>query len=188
MSSIYESGLGMNAANHVPLTPISLIRRTAAVYPDRTAVIHGGIRRTWSETFERSRRLASALARHGVGRDDTVAMMAPNIPEYVEAHFGVPMAGAVLNAINTRLDAAAIAFILGHGEAKVLLTDTEYAPVIEDALAMLGKRPLVIDIDDPEGPGGKKLGQMDYEAFLASGDPAFDPILPENEWQAIALN
>ncbi len=188
MTSIYESGLGMNAANHVPLTPISLIRRTAAVYPDRTAVIHGGIRRTWSETFERSRRLASALARHGVGRDDTVAMMAPNIPEYVEAHFGVPMAGAVLNAINTRLDAAAIAFILGHGEAKVLLTDTEYAPVIEEALAMLGKRPLVIDIDDPEGPGGKRLGEVDYEAFLASGDPAFDPILPENEWQAIALN
>ena len=103
MTSFYESGLGMNAANHVPLTPISLIRRTAAVYPDRIAVIHGATRRTWSETWERSRRLASALTRLGVGRDDTVAMMAPNVPEYVEAHFGVPMAGAVLNAINTRL-------------------------------------------------------------------------------------
>ncbi len=188
MTSIYESGLGMNAANHVPLTPISLIKRTAAVYPDRTAIIHGSLRRSWAETYARSRRLASALANAGVGRDDTVAMMAPNIPEYVEAHFGVPMAGAVLNAINTRLDAAAVAFILGHGEAKVLLTDTEYAPVIKDALGMLETKPIVIDIDDPEGPGGETLGEMDYEAFIAGGDPDFAPIMPNDEWQAIALN
>jgi len=188
MTSIYEVGLGMNAANHVPLTPISLIRRTAAVYPDRVAVIHGDIHRTWAETYARSRRLASALARHGIGRDDTVAMMAPNIPEHVEAHFGIPMAGAILNALNTRLDAAAIAFILGHGEAKVLLTDTEFAPVIEDALAMLGTRPLVIDIEDPEGPGGKRLGQMTYEEFIGTGDPDFAAVMPDDEWQAIALN
>jgi fatty-acyl-CoA synthase len=188
MTLIYENGLGMTAANHVPLTPLSFIRRTASVYPDRTAVIHGGVRRTWADTHARCRRLASALARHGVGRDSTVAVMAPNIPEMVEAHFGVPMAGAVLNAINTRLDAAAIAFILGHGEAKVLITDTEFAPVIEDALAMLGKRPLVIDIEDPQGPGGRRLGTMSYEEFLGTGDETFEPVPPEDEWQAIALN
>jgi len=188
MSRIHEDGLARTAANHVALTPLSFLGRTAAVYPDRTAVIHGRTRRTWAETAARCRRLAAALARHGVGRDDTVAILAPNIPAMVEAHFGVPMAGAVLNAINTRLDAAAIAFILGHGEARVLLTDTEFAPVVEDALAMLGTRPLVIDIDDPEGPGGRRLGAMTYEEFLATGDAAFAPVTPEDEWQAIALN
>ncbi len=124
----------------------------------------------------------------GIGRDDTVAMMAPNIPAYVEAHFGIPMAGGVLNALNTRLDAAALAFILGHGEAKVLLTDTEFADVVEDALAMLERRPVVIDIADSEGPDRRRLGDIEYEDFLASGDPDFDPVYPEDEWQAIALN
>src|SRR5262249_49098083 len=136
----------------------------------------------------RCRRLASALAACGVGRGDTVALMAPNLPEVFEAHFGVPMAGAVLNALNIRLDPETIAFILRHGEAKVLITDTEFAPVIRDALARLEERPAVIDIVDALGPGGDRLGEMDYETFLASGDPKFPGMAPADEWEAIALN
>src|SRR5207247_6776850 len=132
------------------------------VYPERTAVIHGERRYTWRQSLERCRRLAAALAARGVGRGNTVALMAPNIPEAFEAHFGVPMAGAVLNALNIRLDAETIAFILGHGEAKVLLTDTEFSPVIGKALKLLERRPLVIDIDDADGPGGARLGGTDY--------------------------
>src|SRR5437016_1996950 len=173
----YEVGLGKNAANFVPLSPIGFLLRAAAVYPNRASVIHGERRYTWRQSLKRCRRLASALAAHGVGRGDTVALMAPNIPEAFEAHFGVPMAGAVLNAINIRLDAETIAFILRHGEAKVLLTDTEFAPVIAHALALLEKQPLVVDIADPEGPhgadGGERLGALDYEAFLVAGDPNF---------------
>jgi len=184
----YETGLDKNPANFVPLSPIGFLRRSAAVYPNRTAVIHGNRRYTWREAEERCRRLASALAKHGISRGDTVALMAPNVPEAFEAHFGVPMAGAVLNALNIRLDADTIAFILKHGEAKVLITDTEFAPVIGPALAQLDNKPLVIDIADPLGPGGDKLGSIDYEAFLAEGDPNFGELIPEDEWDAIALN
>jgi fatty-acyl-CoA synthase len=184
----YDIGLDKNPANYVPLSPISFLLRSAAVYPNRLAVAHGERRYSWREALERCRRLASALAARGVGHGDTVAVMAPNIPEAFEAHFGVPMAGAVLNALNTRLDAATIAFILKHGEAKVLLTDTEFAPVIGEALRQLDEKPLVIDIADAQGPGGERLGDMDYERLLATGDPAFAELTPENEWDAIALN
>ena len=150
----YEIGLEKNAANFVPLTPLGFLSRSAAVFPDRAAVVYGERRYTWRETFERCRRLAAALSAHGIGRGDTVAVLAPNVPEAFEAHFGVPMAGAVLNALNIRLDPETIAFILGHGEAKVLLTDTEFAPVVRAALAKLDRKPLVIDICDMAGAGG----------------------------------
>jgi fatty-acyl-CoA synthase len=184
----YDLGLGRNSANYVALSPLSFLRRTAAVYPDRLSVIHGSFRTTWRDTYARSRRLASALAQRGVGRGDTVAVIAPNIPAMFEAHFGVPMVGAVLNALNTRLDAGAIAFMLEHGGAKVLMCDRELSDVIGQALRMLERPPLVIDIDDSAGTGGERLGQMTYEEFLASGDPEFVWSLPPDEWDAIALN
>ena len=184
----YEVDLDRNAANHVPLSPLSFIRRTAAVYPDRPAVIHGEVRRSWGETYRRCVRLASALARRGIGVGDTVAVMAPNIPESFEAHFGVPMAGAVLNALNIRLDAAAIAFILNHSETKVLITDREFSSVIRGALEQLGRDILVIDIDDPQAKSGDLLGESTYEQFLESGDPDFAWRLPDDEWRAISLN
>jgi fatty-acyl-CoA synthase len=187
-TSPYDIGLDKNAANYVPLTPIGFLLRSAAVYPNRLAVVHGDRRYSWREALERCRRLASALAARGVGRGDTVALMAPNTPEAFEAHFGVPMAGAVLNALNIRLDAATIAFILGHGEAKVLIADTEFSPVIAQALAQLEQKPLVIDIADAMGPGGERLGEVDYEAFLADSDPNFPELTPQDEWDAIALN
>ena len=187
-ASPYEAGLDKNAANYVPLTPIGFLVRSASVYPNRLAVVHGGRRYSWRETLERCRRLASALVARGVGRGDTVALMAPNIPEAFEAHFGVPMAGAVLNALNIRLDPATVAFILRHGETKVLITDTEFAPVVAQALAQLEQKPIVLDIADAMAPGGKRLGKMDYEEFLATGDPAFQEVTPEDEWDAIALN
>jgi fatty-acyl-CoA synthase len=184
----YEVDLDKNAANHVALSPLSFIRRTAAVYPDRTAVLHGELRRSWRETYARCVRLASALKRRGLGLGDTVAVMAPNIPELLEAHFGVPMAGAVLNALNIRLDSESIAFILQHSETKVLITDTEFSFVIGKALERMPNKPLVIDIDDPQGKGGSLLGEMNYEQFLAEGDPNFEWELPTDEWQAISLN
>jgi len=188
MKNPYEVGFDKNAANYVPLTPISFLLRSASVYPNRLAVVHGERRYSWREALERCRRLASALAARGIGRGDTVALMAPNTPEAFEAHFGVPMAGAVLNALNIRLDPATIAFILQHGEAKVLITDTEFAPVVGQALAQLDEKPLVIDIADAMGPGGERLGEADYEAFLTTGDPAFVEQRPQAEWDAIALN
>ena len=184
----FETDLDKNPANYTPLTPVSFLTRTAAVFPTRPSVIHGSERYTWAETRDRCHRLASALAKRGIGRGDTVTVMAPNITAAFEATFGVPMAGAVLNALNVRLDAATIAFILEHAETKILLTDTEFAPVIEEALARLDKRPIVIDIQDRQGPGGKLLGEMDYESFLATGDPGFEAVPPETEWDAIALN
>ena len=184
----YETGLDKNAANFVPLSPLGFLLRSAAVYPNRTAVIHGERRYSWRQTLQRCRRLASALRAQGIGRGDTVALMAPNVPEAFEAHFGVPMAGAVLNALNIRLDAETIAFILKHGGAKVLITDTEFAPVIGRALALVDEKPLVIDIADPLGPGGERLGTLDYEAFIAAGDPGFPEVMPNDEWDAIALN
>src|SRR6185312_10707247 len=188
MSGPYDSGLDKNAANFVPLSPIAFLGRTASVYPNRLAVVHGSRRYTWRQAQERCHRLAGALAAHGIGRGDTVALMAPNVPEAFEAHFGVPMAGAVLNALNIRLDAETIAFILKHGEAKALIADTEFAPVIAKALSLLDEKPLVIDIDDPQGPRGERLGATDYETFIAAGDPAFAPIPPRDEWDAVALN
>ena len=185
----YQVGLGKNPANYAPLTPLSFIERTASVYPCRQSVIHGARRFSWSETYSRCRRLASALQARGVGRGETVAVMLSNTPEMVECHFGVPMAGAVLNTLNTRLDAEAIAFMLDHGEAKALITDREFSPTVASALARTGRELLVIDVDDPEyaGPGGR-LGGLEYEAFLATGDPQFGWQGPADEWDAISLN
>ncbi len=184
----FERDLEKVAANYVPLSPLSFLPRAATVYPQGTAVIHGAQRRDWRETYARCRRLASALAKRGIGLGDTVAVMAPNIPALFEAHFGVPATGAVLNALNTRLDADSIAFILAHGEAKVLITDSEAAPVVAKALAQLDRPLLLIDIDDPEGPGGERLGEIEYEDFLATGDPGHPWEPPADEWQAISLN
>ena len=184
----YLTGLDRNQANFAPLTPLTFLERAAYVYPTHIAVVHGAHRATWAETYARCRRLASALSRHGIGRNDTVAVMAPNIPAIYEAHFGVPMVGAVLNALNTRLDAETIAFMLRHGGARVLITDGEFAPTVEKALALLDDRPLVIDIDDPEYPQGRRVGDMTYEAFLAEGDPDFAWTNPPDEWDAISLN
>ncbi len=158
MTSPYDE-LPKNQANYAPLTPLTFIERAATVYPNRPAVVHGDQRWTWKETYERCRRLASALSRRGIGKNDTVAVMAPNTPPMYEAAFGVPMCGAVLNTLNTRLDADAIAFQLRHGGAKVLISDREFSPVIEGALALLDDQPLVIDIDDPTYPHGKLLGE-----------------------------
>src|SRR6516165_2741179 len=186
-TSPYEIGLDKNAANYVPLTPLGFLKRSAAVFPDRAAVVYGERRYSWREAYHRGRQLAAALAAHGVGCGDTVALMAPNLPEAFEAHFGVPMAGAVLNALNIRLDAETIAFILRHGETKALITDTEFSWVIKEALTRLDAKPVVIDILDAQGPGGERLGDIDYEAFLASGDPNFQELTPEDEWRAIAF-
>jgi fatty-acyl-CoA synthase len=184
----FERDLDRNAANCAPLTPLSFIARTAYIWPERVAVIHGPRRYTWGETYARSRRLASALAARGIGVGDTVAAMLANTPEMVECHFGVPMTGGVLNTLNTRLDADALAFMLDHGEAKVLVTDTEYAPVIEGALRKAAHRPRVIDVADALGPGGRMLGDADYETFIAGGDPDFAWRPPADEWNAISLN
>ncbi|MBS0394275.1 MAG: acyl-CoA synthetase [Proteobacteria bacterium] len=188
-ASPYDEGLERRPANFVPLTPLSFLERAARVYPARTAIVHGARRQTWAETYARCRRLAAALVERGVRRGDTVAVMLANTPEMVEAHFGVPMAGAVLNTLNTRLDAESIAFMLGHGEARVLITDREFAPTVRAALARLAAPPLVVDVDDPEYAGpGERLGALDYEALLAAGDPGFAWQGPADEWDAISLN
>ena len=184
----YAVGLDRNPANHAALTPLGFLARAASVFPDRPAVIHGATRRTWRETEARCRALASALARRGIGAGDTVAVFAPNVPAILEAHFGVPMTGAVLNAINIRLDAETIAFILDHGEAKILIADREFSPVVAAALERTKARPFVVDIDDPLADGGACIGDVEYEGFLAGGDPAFAWRPPEDEWDAIALN
>jgi fatty-acyl-CoA synthase len=187
--SPYEQDLDQNAANYAPLTPLSFIERAAYVYPKHTSVIHGAKRFTWQETYARCRRLGSALAKRGIGVGDTVAAILANTPEIYEAHFGVPMCGAVLNTLNTRLDAEAIAFMLDHGEAKVLLTDREFSPIVEQALSMAKVKPTVIDVDDPEYSGpGKRLGAKTYEDLLAEGDPEWNWLWPADEWQAISLN
>jgi len=188
-TDMYEAGLGKNAANFTALTPLMFIERAASVYPTRLAVVHGDIRRTWKETYERTRRLASALAARGIGLGDTVAVMLPNTPAMVEAHFGIPMAGAVLNTLNTRLDASTLAFMLNHGEAKALLVDREFAELMRAVLPAVERPILVIDVDDPlfTGPGDR-IGQIEYEALLASGDPEFAWAPPSDEWNAISLN
>jgi fatty-acyl-CoA synthase len=183
------TSLRPNEANFTPLTPISFLPRSAEIYPDRVAVIHGKRRYTYRQFYERARRLASALARAGVKPGETVSVMLPNVPAMVEAHHGVPMLGAVLNTINTRLEAATVAYILEHGEAKVLITDREFAAQVGPALAKLKKRPLVVDVDDDLYTGsGERLGKIEYEVFLATGDPEFAWSLPADESSAIALN
>src|SRR5438445_6051363 len=167
----YERGLTKNPANYAPLTPLGFIERTAHVYPGHLAVIHGARRTSWAETYARCRRLASALARRGIGVGDTVAAMLANTPEMLECHFGVPMAGAVLNTLNTRLDAEAIAFMLEHGEAKVLIADREFSGTVLRALAAIKAKPFVIGVDDPEDRGeGEHLGPAQYASFIAGGD------------------
>ncbi|MDY0011282.1 MAG: acyl-CoA synthetase [Rhodocyclaceae bacterium] len=186
----FEQALDKCAANYVPLTPLSFIQRSAHVFPERLALVHGARRQTWGETYTRCRRLASALKARGVGKGDTVAVILNNTPEMYECHFGVPACGAVLNTINTRLDPEAIAFMLNHGEARVLITDREYAPMVSKGLE-LAARPdlLVIDVDDPEYAGpGPRVGSLDYEALLAEGDPDFPFGTPADEWDAISLN
>jgi fatty-acyl-CoA synthase len=188
-ANIYDRDLGKNAANHGPLTPLTFIAWTAEVYPQRLAVVHGSRRFTWREVYGRARRLASALAQRGIGAGNTVSAMLSNTPEMYEAHFGVPMCGATLHALNTRLDADAIAFMLRHAETQVLLTDREFAPTIAAALAQLEHKPLVIDVLDPEyGGPGERLGTLEYEAFVESGDPEYAWQPPGDEWDAIALN
>ncbi len=189
MPNIYEQHLDRNPANFAPLSPIPLIERAASVFPDHPSAVHGARRYTWSETWVRVRRLGSALAQRGIGRGDTVAVMLPNVPEMFECHFGIPMTGGVINALNTRLDAATIAFILNHGEAKILITDREYAPTVQAALKEIGRDITVIDVDDPEYDGdGDLLGETTYEDFIAGGDPAYEGREPDDEWDAIALN
>jgi len=188
MTSMYDQDLSKNQANFAPLTPLTFLERAACVYPDRLSVVHGTQSFTWKETYARCRRLASALARIGVGKNDTVSVMLPNTPPMVEAHFGVPMCGAVLNTLNTRLDAETIAFMLRHAEAKVLIADREFSPVVGMALALLKVKPLVIDVDDPAWQGGQLVGTMEYEQFLAAGDPEYAWQNPADEWDAIALN
>jgi len=186
--SIFEHDLDRTAANFVPLSPVSFLVRAARVYPNRVAVVHGERRVTYAEFLERVRRLASALAGVGVGKGDTVAVIAPNIPALLEVHYAVPMLGAVLCPINTRLDPAAIAFILQHGDAKVLLADRELSPAVNRALPLLPTRPPVIEIDDPAAGSEAHMAGVEYETFLASGDPAHPVRLPDDEWQAISLN
>src|SRR5579885_1391948 len=183
-----EPHLQRGRANHAPLTPLSFLVRAAAVYPEKPAVIHGDRVIRYGELFERCRRLASALRRRGIGKGDTVSVMAPNVPAMLEAHYGIAMAGAVLNALNYRLDAKTIAFIFGHAETRLLITDREFSPTIKEALTRAARRPAVVDIDDPLFAGGERLGEVDYEAFLASGDPTESWSMPDDEWRAYALN
>src|SRR5262249_9345792 len=185
----YDTDLDRNPANFQPLTPLSLLSRAAAVYPDHTAIIHGKLRRSYAELYARARRLGSALAKRGIRRGGTVTGLLAHTPALLEAHFGVPMAGAVLNALNTRLDAAILAFTLDHAESKALIVDREFAKVMKDALASAKAKPLVIDYDDPEFTGaGERIGALEYEEFLKDGDPDFAWAMPDDEWDAIALN
>jgi fatty-acyl-CoA synthase len=191
MTSIYDQDLPRNEANFAPISPLSFIERTAEVYPDRLAVLHGALRQTWGQTYTRARQLASALQRAGIGKNDTVAVMLPNTPPMVEAHFGVPMAGAVLNALNTRLDPEAIAFMLDHGEARAVIVDPEFAGTMAKALKLRQANTplLLIDVEDALFTGeSQPVGSTTYEAFIAGGDPAFAWHLPADEWDAIALN
>ncbi|MDE1987193.1 MAG: acyl-CoA synthetase [Alphaproteobacteria bacterium] len=185
----YETNLEQNPANYQPLTPITFLERAARAYPDHTAIIHGKAKTSYADFYARARRLASALSAAGIRKGDTVAVMLSNTPPMLEAHYGVPMIGAVLNALNTRLDAATIAFMLDHGEAKLLITDHEFSATIKEALKLTKRKLVVIDYDDPEFPQqGERLGSLDYEAFLAAGDPEFAWAPPADEWEAIALN
>jgi len=184
----YKIALDKNTANYTALSPLSFLARAKDVYPDYPSIVYGTTSYQWQQTSERCARLASALSKIGVEKNQTVAIMAPNIPPMFEAHFGVPMCGAVLNAINTRLDAKSIAYILEHSEAKVIIADTEYSKTLAAAIANLQQRPIVIDIEDPAVAGGERLGTIEYEEFLLSGDAGYNWQLPEDEWDAISLN
>ncbi len=191
MISKYDQHLDRNAANFATLTPLSFMERTASVYPERLAIVHGNLRQTWGQTYARCRQLASSLQRSGIGKNDTVAVILPNTPPMVEAHFGVPMAGAVLNTLNTRLDPEALAFMLDHGEAKALIVDPEFAPVIAKALPLRTRKEplLVIQVEDEVyGEAAVQVGSVRYEDFVAQGDAEFAWEMPEDEWDAIALN
>src|SRR4249920_1596978 len=184
----YDTDLERNPANYQPLTPLGFLERAAAVFPAYTAIIHGPLRRSYAEFYARTRRLASALAKRGIKRGDSVSAMLANTPAMLEAHYGVPMTQGVLNTLNTRLDAAVIAFSLDHAETKVLITDREFSKTVKEALALAKVKPLVIDYDDPEYSGaGERLGSIEYEAFVAQGDPDFAWKMPDDEWDAIAL-
>jgi len=185
----YDTDLDRNPANFQPLTPLGFLERAAAVFPDHTAIIHGKLRRNYAEFYARTRRLASALAKRGIKRGDTVSVLLANTPASIECHYGVPMAQAVLNTLNTRLDAAIIAFALDHAEAKIVITDREFSKVMKEALALAKVKPLVIDYDDPEFSGaGERLGKIEYEEFIAQGDSDYVWAMPDDEWDAIALN
>jgi fatty-acyl-CoA synthase len=193
--SIYDSGLDRNPANHQPLTPLTYLERAAAAYPNHVAIIHGRQRVTYRDFWRRSRQLASALAREGIGKGDTVTVMLSNTPPMLEAHFGVPMVKGVLHSLNTRLDAAIVAFQLDHAESRIVIVDREFSSVMKEALALAKTKPLVIDYDDPDYgedgapyPKGERIGTLDYEEFVASGDPDFAWSMPDDEWDAIALN
>src|ERR1700686_4546750 len=189
MPTPYDTDLERNAANFQPLTPLSFLARAAAVYTDQTAIIHGKRAWTYREFFAHAKQLASALVKRGIKRGDTVAVVLPNVPAMLEAHYGVAMAGAGLNSINTRLGAAIIAFTLDHAQAKVLVTDREFSKVVKDALAACKAKPLVIDYDDPEFSGpGERFGNLEYEDFLRKGDADFAWLMPQDEWDAISLN
>lgn len=188
-AGIYSSGLDANSANFEALTPLSFVERTATIYPEYVAVVYNDLRLTWGETYARMKRLGSGLAARGIGKDDTVSVIAANIPEMFEAHFGVPMCGAVLNTVNTRLDAEAIAFILNHAEAKAVLVDPEFSEVVGTAIKMTGRDDmLVVDIEDASFEGGTRVGSLTYEELLAEGAEDYDFVLPGNEWDAISLN
>ena len=189
MASPYDTDLDRNPANHQPLTPLTYLSRAAHIFPDHPAIVHGDLKRTYSDFYTRSRQLASALSKRGIGRGDTVSVMLANTPAMLECHYGVPMSKAVLNTLNTRLDATILAFTLDHAETKVLIVDREFSPVMKEALAASKVKPLVITYDDPvyDGPGDR-LGEIEYEAFVAEGDPDFDWLMPDDEWDAISLN
>src|SRR5262249_55528950 len=185
----YATDPDRNPANFQPLTPLTFLERAAAVFPGHTAVIHGALRRSYAELYARTRRLASALAKRGIGRGDTVSVLAANTPAMLEAHYGVPTCGAVITTLNTRLDAPIIAFSLDHADAKVVIIDREFSKIMKDALARTKVKPLVIDYDDPEYSGaGERIGSIEYEEFLAMGDPDFAWSMPGDEWDAISLN
>jgi fatty-acyl-CoA synthase len=189
MASPYDTDLDRNPANHQPLTPLTYLSRAAHIFPDHPAIVHGDLKRTYSDFYTRARQLASALSKRGIGRGDTVSVMLANTPAMLECHYGVPMCKAVLNTLNTRLDATILAFTLDHAETKVLIVDREFSPVMKEALAASKVKPLVITYDDPvyDGPGDR-LGEIEYEAFVAEGDPDFDWLMPDDEWDAISLN
>jgi len=192
MTDMYNTNLDKNHANFTPLSPLSFLQRSAEVYPNRLSIIHGSKKYTWSDTFKRSKQLASALTKKGIGKGDTVAVLCFNTPEIYEAHYGIPMIGAIINTINIRLDVDTISYILEHGEAKVVITDNELSPTIKEVLSKIKTKPLVIDVDDelanhPEG-AGENLGSQNYEEFLKTGDENFEWSLPEDEWDSLALN
>ena len=189
MQNPYNTDLDRNPANHQPLTPLTFLERAASVFPDHTAIIHGPLRRSYAEFYARSRRLASALAKNGIGRGDTVSALLPNTPAMLECHYGVPMCGAVLHSINTRLDAAIIAFQLDHAMTRIVIVDREFMPLMQEALALATVKPVLIQYDDPEYDGEQtQVEAADYEVFLTRGNPDFAWLMPEDEWDAISIN